>query len=44
MADCDCPDFYMITIHETIDPGSAVVYEVYGYFDGGNAQIHAAIR
>ena len=34
----------MITIHETIDPGSAVICEVYGYLDGGNAQIHAAIR
>jgi cysteine-rich repeat protein len=44
LADCDCPDFYMITIHATIDPASAVIYKVFGYHDGGNVQLHPPIR
>ncbi len=40
VASCACPDFYRITIHETADPGSAVIYMVEGYLDGGNLQIH----
>ena len=42
-ANCDCPDFYTIRIHETADPGSAVIYEVGGYINGGNLQIHPPI-
>ena len=37
--DCDCPDFYRITIHATTDPASEVIYTVEGYFTG-NFQIH----
>jgi hypothetical protein len=57
LANCDCPDFYRITIYDgvlaetvvrnadgSIDPSSMnrtdVIYEVYGYIDGGNLQIH----
>jgi len=57
LADCDCPDFYRITIYDgvnaadvvklpdgSIDPNSLnrtdVIYEVFGYIDGGNLQIH----
>jgi len=36
---CDCGDFYRITIHETTDPSSAVIYRVENYFQG-NFQIH----
>lgn len=43
MADCDCPDFYHITIHETADPASPVMYDVMGYITGGNLQIHPPI-
>lgn len=56
-ANCDCPDFYRITIYDgvnaedvvwlpdgSIDPTllrqQAVIYEFYGYIDGGNLQIH----
>ena len=57
LADCDCPDFYRITIYDgvnasdvvwlpdgSIDPtnlrSKPVIYEFYGYIDGGNLQIH----
>jgi hypothetical protein len=58
LADCECPDFYRITIYDgvdsddvvwengSIDPTSLlrdpedVLYEFYGYIDGGNLQIH----
>jgi len=40
LADCDCPDFYRIRIYEGIDDTSNIMYEVYGYIDGGNFQIH----
>lgn len=40
LADCDCPDFYRLTVHATTDPASDVIYEVFGYIDGGNLQIH----
>ena len=40
VASCACPDFYRITIHETEDPASDVIYMVEGYLDGGNLQIH----
>jgi hypothetical protein len=39
-ADCDCPDFYRIRIYEGPDDSYPVMYEVYGYIDGGNFQIH----
>ena len=44
-ADCGCPDFYWITIYAGVAPGDIpnqtdVIYEVYGYIDGGNLQIH----
>ncbi|MHC4425296.1 MAG: DNRLRE domain-containing protein [Planctomycetota bacterium] len=57
LANCDCPDFYRITIYDgvnaadvvwlpdgSIDPTllreQEVIYEFYGYIDGGNLQIH----
>lgn len=40
LVDCECPDFYRITIHATTDPASPVIYQVYGYPQGGNLQIH----
>ena len=57
LANCDCPDFYRITIYDgvdadqvdwladgSIDPtlllGQDIIYEFYGYIDGGNLQIH----
>ncbi len=43
LADCDCPDFYHIRIHDTADPGSPVIYEVFGYITGGNLQIHPPV-
>jgi hypothetical protein len=47
-AACSCPDFYRITIYEAFQPGDApnmtdVIYDVYGYIDGGNLQIHPAL-
>jgi hypothetical protein len=43
LADCDCQDFYRIRIHEGPDESSPVMYEVYGYIDKGNFQIHPPI-
>jgi hypothetical protein len=40
LADCECPDFYRIRIYEGPTDGSAIMYEVFGYIDGGNFQIH----
>ncbi len=49
LADCQCPDFYRITIYDGVDKATLdsngpnqtdVLYEVYGYIDGGNLQIH----
>ncbi len=37
---CDCPDFYRIKIYAGPSKLSDVIYEVYGYIDGGNLQIH----
>ena len=37
--DCDCPDFYRITIYADDTP-TTVIYQVYGYIKGGNLQIH----
>jgi hypothetical protein len=49
VADCDCPDFYSITIYEGVAAGSPpnqtdVIYTVYGYVRGGNLQIHPPIQ
>lgn len=61
LGNCDCPDFYRITIYNgvlsnavkylpdgRVDPTSLdrtnIIYEVYGYVDGGNLQIHPAIQ
>lgn len=57
LANCDCPDYYRITIYDgvnaanvvwntdgSIDPTSLnrtkVIYQVKGYINGGNLQIH----
>lgn len=57
LGNCDCPDFYRITIYDgvdaatvtyledgSIDPASLnttdVIYESFGYVDGGNLQLH----
>ena len=37
---CDCPDFYRIKIYAGPSNLSDVIYEVYGYVNGGNLQIH----
>ncbi len=37
---CDCPDFYRITIYAGTDPSSGVIYEASGWIKGGNLQIH----
>ena len=37
--DCDCFDFYRITIYSD-EIGTSVIYQVYGYIKGGNLQIH----
>jgi len=45
-ADCGCADFYRIRIYQDFDPiteapnKTNVIYEVYGYINGGNLQIH----
>jgi len=58
LANCDCPDFYRITIHKGVDASAVtkdaegninelgllksqpVIYEFFGYIDGGNLQLH----
>ena len=44
LANCDCPDFYTITIHNDTTPTSAIIYQVGGYITGGNLQIHPPIN
>lgn len=50
LADCDCPDFYHIVIYQGFYPQNElpnmndVIYEVYGYVNGGNLQIHPPIE
>ena len=39
-----CPDYYYIEIHATADPASAIIYKTEGFIDGGNLQIHPAIK
>jgi hypothetical protein len=49
IANCDCPDFYEITIYAPFDPDSEspnttdVIYHVHGYIRGGNLQIHPGL-
>jgi hypothetical protein len=57
LANCDCPDYYRITIYDGVDSDSVVfdqdgkidpasvnrtdvIYQAFGYIDGGNLQIH----
>jgi len=40
LADCGCPDFYRIRIYTGSTDASDIMYEVYGYIDHGNFQIH----
>ncbi|UCG53006.1 MAG: hypothetical protein JSW58_05480, partial [Candidatus Latescibacterota bacterium] len=40
LADCECPDFYRIRIYQGPTDSSPIMYEVFGYIDGGNFQIH----
>lgn len=57
LANCDCPDFYRITIYDGVDAANVVrnpdgsidtsslnktdvIYQVKGYINGGNLQIH----
>lgn len=44
ICEANCPDYYYIEIHATADPASAVIYKVEGFIDGGNLQIHPAIK
>jgi len=39
-ADCGCSDFYRIRIYGGLEKASGIIYQVYGYIDGGNFQIH----
>jgi hypothetical protein len=39
LVDCECPDFYRITIYADYTE-TTVIYQVYGYIKGGNLQIH----
>lgn len=40
LAMCGCADFYRIRIHGGMTDAAPVLYEVAGYIDGGNLQIH----
>lgn len=40
-ANCGCPDFYAIKIHETDDPNSPVIYEKANYISWGNYKIRS---
>jgi len=50
LADCDCADFYRIKIFEGFtfgaeDPNKTdIIYEGFGYVEGGNLQIHPPIK
>ena len=39
-ADCGCGDFYRIRIYAGATKTGSPIYEVYGYINGGNFQIH----
>ena len=38
---CECPDFYSITIYLEPDHPGTPIYKEYGYLEGGNFQTHA---
>jgi hypothetical protein len=40
LVDCECPDFYRITIYAGPTSDTAVIYEASGWIKGGNLQIH----
>lgn len=40
LAECECPDFYRIRIYAGPTDASEMIYEVYGYVDHSNMQIH----
>lgn len=40
----NCADVYQIEIRQTTDPNSPVIYEVGGFIDNGNLQIHPPIN
>jgi len=40
LVNCDCPDFYVISIHANVSHASPVIYRVGGYITGGNLRIH----
>ncbi|MCK4827792.1 hypothetical protein KA005_69330, partial [bacterium] len=43
--DCEtCPAVYQIEIYASDDPTSSVIYSVGGFINGGNLQIHPAIK
>ena len=48
--ECDCPDFYRLSIFEGFLPGvepidkTNVIYEVFGYINGGNLQLHPPVK
>ena len=39
-AKCECPDYYRITIYAGPTDASEIIYQVEGYINGGNLQIH----
>jgi hypothetical protein len=42
--DCDeCPDYFEIEIHCTMDPNSPIIYEVHDFITNGNIQIHPEV-
>jgi hypothetical protein len=43
VAECGCPDFYRIRIHQNEDPNSPVLYEQANYAHTGNLQIHPEV-
>jgi hypothetical protein len=40
LADCECPDFYRIRIYTGMTDATEIMYEVFGYIDNGNFQLH----
>lgn len=46
LVQCECPDFYRISIYDTANPpapGEEPIYSVCGYIFGGNLQIHPSL-
>jgi hypothetical protein len=44
LVDCECPDFYRITIYAGPTDASPIIYEASGWIHGGNLQIHPPTR